>query len=250
MRDLYLFETDKVHMHRIKEICTRYSVKRNVERAVKEQPVIDVGCWKSAINSKEISLYLVRGYNGISELGEAIIELNPDNYTVLIAEKLSEIIEYICASFRPAGVLMKPAQYSDTEKIFDDIYSDYNKTLARPSSVRFRFKIRSQEFSVSMDKILYLEAANKKMLLCTEGQTFEFYMSSEDILKQLPDTFLRIHKSFIVNADRIKLADFKNMSVTLDDDSEIYISRTYKNVLSEFMKRRKSDTARMKEGVT
>lgn len=249
MKDLFIFEPDKNHMIRIKDICTHYSVKRNIDIDIKERTVIDGGYCKPSISSREISMYLVRGYDGISELGQVIRELNPDNYTVLIAEKLTEIIDYICSSFRPAGVLMKPTQYSEAEKIFDDIYSDYYKTIAQNNSTRFRFKIRSQEFSIASDKILYFEAANKKMLLCTEGQTFEFYMSSEDVMKQLPNTFLKIHKSYIINAERIKLADFKNMSVTLDDGSEVYVSRTYKGELLEYIKRSKLSLSDQKEGI-
>lgn len=65
----------------------------------------------------------------------------------------------------------------------------------------------------------------------TSGQAFEFYMSSEEAIRQLPDSFIRIHKSFIVNMAHISVADYKSMTVTLDDGSVVPVSRTCKKSL-------------------
>lgn len=234
MLDIYLFEPDKIHVKKIREICAEYAIKHNTDPKLKAFEGIPESIKCSEVYGGETSLYMIKGHDRINTLAASISEVNPENYTVLIADGLNEIMRYISADFRPSGVLIKPAEYAAVEKIFNDIYSDYKKSGG--ANVRqFRFKIRSREYSVNTDSILYFEALNKKIMLRTAGQAFEFYMPMEDILKNLPDNFVRIHKSYIVNKRHITVADYKNMAVTLDDDSTIFISRTYKKDLQSAM---------------
>lgn len=232
MLDIYLFEPDKAHTKLIREICAEYAIKHNTDPKVKAFEEIPEAVGRGDFPS-ETSLYMIRGNERINMLAVDISCVNPENYTVLIADGLNEIMRYISADFRPSGVLIKPAEYGTVEKIFNDIYSDYKKRGGEKVR-QFRFKIRSREYSVNADSILYFEAMNKKIMLRTAGQAFEFYMPMEDILKNLSEDFVRIHKSYIVNTQHITVADYKNMTVTLDDDSVIFISRTYKkNLQSE-----------------
>ena len=92
---------------------------------------------------------------------------------------------------------------------------------------------------MALEKIMFFETLNKKMVMRTSGQAFEFYMSSEEAIRQLPDSFIRIHKSFIVNMAHISVADYKSMTVTLDDGSVVPVSRTCKKELISAMERRK-----------
>lgn len=234
MLDIYLFEPDKIHVKKIREICAEYAIKHNTDPKVKAFEEIPERIKCGEVYGSETSLYMIKGDDRINTLAVSISEVNPENYTVLIADGLKEIMRYISADFRPSGVLIKPAEYGAAEKIFNDIYSDYKKHGGEKVR-QFRFKIRSREYSVNVDNILYFEAMNKKIMLRTAGQAFEFYMPMEDILKNLSENFVRIHKSYIVNTRHIAVADYKNMTVTLDDNSAIFISRTYKKNLQSAM---------------
>jgi hypothetical protein len=235
MLDIYLFEPDIVHQAAIREICTQYSVKHNTDSAFKATEVIPEKINRDEGYGEETSLYMIKGDEHIESLAVSIYEINNSNYTVLIADGLQDILACISSSFKPSGILMKPAEYEAAEKILNDIYADFKRSGA-VSGQQFRFKIRSREYSVDVNSILYFEAANKKMILRTAGQAFEFYMSAEDVISRLPEGFARIHKSYIVNTKHITVADFKNMTVTLNDGSVIFVSRTYKSNLQEAMK--------------
>lgn len=232
MLDIYLFEPDTAHRKIMKDICTAYAIKRNIDHNFKSRDEIPKSISCTEGYSVEAALYIIKSSERIKTLAVSISKINYDNYTVLIADSLDDILAYISAEFRPAGVLIKPAEYPAAEKIFDDIYEDHKKRSSVSSS-QFRFKIRSREYSIGTEAILYFEASNKKTVLRTTGQAFEFYMSFDEVLKKLPDCFVQIHKSYIVNTKHIAVSDYKNMSVELDDGSVIYISRTYKKNLQD-----------------
>lgn len=230
MFDVYLFEPDKVHQQAIRDIFARYSIKRNNRSDIKVISEIPEMINISDGFSSETAVYIISCGQNTAALSESISEINSSNYKVLMADGVEDVLAYTTPALRPAGIIIRPAEYSAVEKLLDEIYADYKRFSSRKQGL-FRFKIRSREYAVSADNILYFEATGKKMILRTVSQAFEFYMSAEEILKNLPDRFVRIHKSFIVNIDRIAVADYKNMTAELDDGSVVYISRTYKDEL-------------------
>lgn len=235
MLDIYVFEPDENHLERLKEICIAYSVKSNYNMNIQTYDYIPESIDESLCGS-EISLYMVKGSTKIHNLGNDINLLNPQNYTVLIVSAPSEVINCISASFRPSGIIINPADCDDTQRIISDIISDYKKSA--DNDIQFRFKIRSREFSVGMNSIIYFEAANKKIILYTLSQAFEFYMTIDDVLSKLDSNFIRVHKSYIINLNHVSVVDYKDMTVCFSDGSSAYISRTYKKALQEAYARR------------
>jgi DNA-binding LytR/AlgR family response regulator len=57
-----------------------------------------------------------------------------------------------------------------------------------------------------------------------------------NIASRLPDIFLRIHRSFIVNTDKIKEASYDEVRV---DDVRLNIGRSYRNEVKEILNRYK-----------
>ncbi|MDE5952294.1 MAG: LytTR family transcriptional regulator, partial [Acetatifactor sp.] len=55
------------------------------------------------------------------------------------------------------------------------------------------------DYYVPMGDIVYLESAGRKIRLVTLRETHEFYGSLKDIIKNLSEDFLVIHKSYVVN---------------------------------------------------
>ena len=54
----------------------------------------------------------------------------------------------------------------------------------------------------------------------------------------LPDIFLRIHRSFIINTDRIKEVSYDELRV---DDVRLNIGRSYRKVVKEILNSNKSN---------
>ena len=232
MTDIFLFEPDRKICGDIQDIFADYSIRKNIDH----RPVNIINDIPEKLPKElytaETALYIIGCGSETIRLAADIAAVNPLNYIIMLADSLEDILMCVSPVFRPSGILMKPIDRKAAEQMFDSIFSDLHSSRTEEL---FRFKIRSREYSVSADSILFFEALNKKMILRTDGQQFEFYMSSEEILKQLPEYFVKIHKSYIVNTKYISLADYKNMTVTMCDGSQVYISRTYKKALAEAM---------------
>jgi len=90
------------------------------------------------------------------------------------------------------------------------------------------FTIRSnrQTVKVHFDKLVYVESLDDYIKLHLEGG--EAHMSKEKISRleeSLPDNFLRIHRSFLVNSRKISSFTRENV---VANGNELPISRTYK----------------------
>lgn len=239
MLNIYLFEPDDEYREKIHSFFIGYSVKNNLEIEFHSENVSQPEL-SAERYTQNVSVYMLDGSLDIRSISIGISLLNPCNYIVIIADDINEILAGIAPEYRISGVIMKPVEYEQVRSVLNSICRDYKKLCAK-AETQFRFRIRSREYCVALEKIMFLETLNKKMIMRTSGQAFEFYMSSEEAMKQLSDSFIRIHKSFIVNMAHISVADYKSMTVTLDDGSVILMSRTYKKELISAMERRRAD---------
>ena len=83
---------------------------------------------------------------------------------------------------------------------------------------------------------MLIEVQSKKIKFHTDSQIFEFYDSLESVMNSAPDYFLRIHRSYVVNANYIKEVNYKERTLLMKDESQIFFSRNYCDNLKEFFK--------------
>jgi two-component system response regulator AgrA len=156
----------------------------------------------------------------------------PHDYLVFVGNDAVDAVRCITPAARPSGFVFRPADKATVEQLLEEINSDF---IASGGGERFLFKIQSSSYSVPTGKIVYFEADSKKVRLRTDAQEFTFYDSMDALEKRLSPVFMRIHKSFLVNTDRIESVDFANMTVLFDEGSSAFISRTRKAALRAFM---------------
>lgn len=79
---------------------------------------------------------------------------------------------------------------------------------------------------VKLDDILYLESLSDYVKIHTKEQILTTREIISAFEESLPETFIRIHRSFIINQDHV--GQFNTTSVKLNE-TELPISRTYKS---------------------
>ena len=97
----------------------------------------------------------------------------------------------------------------------------------------FRFLTGRQEEEWSpfpIEDIAYIESLQKKTWFYVDSEQFCTSHTLKDLQVRLPKTFLRIHRSYIVNIlaiERISRDITSNLLLTLKDGTELPVSQTY-----------------------
>ncbi|MGE7999576.1 LytTR family DNA-binding domain-containing protein [Lysinibacillus sp. NPDC093190] len=101
----------------------------------------------------------------------------------------------------------------------------------------FQFLTGKQEEEwnpVAIEKISHIESLQKKTWFYVEGEQFKTSITLKELQMRLPSSFIRIHRSYIVNIHFIKkmARDLtSNFIITLKDGSELPVSQSYLNNL-------------------
>ncbi|MBQ9233430.1 MAG: LytTR family transcriptional regulator DNA-binding domain-containing protein [Lachnospiraceae bacterium] len=175
----------------------------------------------------------------IEKLIDNIRNANKDNYVVIMANDIEDIVKYTTPMIRPVGCMFRPASKKHIGHIIDQIENACSKET---DNHIITFKIKSKEYYVNCNNVIMIEAANKKIILYTESQEFEFYDSMDRIMNKLPDYFYRTHKSYVVNMKKIIEVDYKSMEIYLEDELVADLSRSNKPGFMERQERFKEDS--------
>ncbi|MDZ7899687.1 MAG: LytTR family DNA-binding domain-containing protein [Arcicella sp.] len=99
-------------------------------------------------------------------------------------------------------------------------------------------KENGKMLKLELSDIIYAEALADYVKIITNERTIITLSTFGKIEKSLPTkSFARVHKSFIINTNKIKSIDSADSLVTLNNKTEITLGRTYK---SEFLAKIKS----------
>ncbi len=133
--------------------------------------------------------------------------------------------------------LLKPVSFIRFKKCVDRIIDDLNKQTKNFEKPDYFFvDDDGKKLKINFDNIIYVEGAGNYIIIVTPESKKIIYKSMNAIQDILPsDRFIRVHKSYIVAANRI-LA-IRGNQITLDiksPDKVIPIGITYKeNVLKK-----------------
>ena len=150
------------------------------------------------------------------------------------------------ASMSPA-VYMRPSVHADS-LLIRPLQKDMMRTVLREFITAYTgqedhtdrsFSIETQEGRVMVpyNDIYYFESRAKKIYLRTLNEEYGFYDTLDELEKRLPEQFLRCHRSFIANAGKVKRIRLSQNYITLQEEFEIPLSRSYKPVWKDYGKK-------------
>ncbi|MEZ7170334.1 LytR/AlgR family response regulator transcription factor [Sporosarcina sp. OR05] len=113
------------------------------------------------------------------------------------------------------------------------VYRTQTSELSNPQPVRLLTgKADNEWFPIQTDRITHLESFQKKTFFYTEDGQYSIANTLKELEKKLPPSFLRIHRSYIVNTaciERISRDFSSNLQVIITDGTELPISQKYVN---------------------
>lgn len=168
------------------------------------------------------------------DLAAHIRKFNKDAYIIFTSAHLEYIlIAYKCKTF---DFIPKPLSIERIEETILRLIDDVGYGGKTSSFI----KIDNKNTIINEDNINFIKKDGMKLIFYTNTRTYEVYGSFNKISEDLPDNFVRCHKSYIANVDKISdvhMSDntiiFKNRD---NNETHCYIGPKYKNNLMEVLK--------------
>ena len=164
------------------------------------------------------------------EFIKMIRNINEKVIIIFLADQINEI--KICLEIQPFLLLNKPFNQKDVEK---NILITYKKLMKTPAF--FEYKFNRCFFKISLKDIIYYESDRKTIFINTIYGVEKIYGKKlddiEEKLKECKITFLRIHKSILVNF--LFVTKIAKGQVILKNKVELPMSENgYKNIQKRF----------------
>ncbi len=71
--------------------------------------------------------------------------------------------------------------------------------ILKRKNERFEFQIGKEYYYIPMGDIVFFESMGRKVRIITLQHTYEFYGRLKEIIKRLPEDFIFIHQSYLIN---------------------------------------------------
>jgi len=160
-------------------------------------------------------------------------ELTGINFMKIVGNKMKYILTTAYAEYALEGYehnvvdyLLKPISFTRFEK--SALKAQERFAVNQDSQDSYFFvKSSGQQHKVNFNDILFIESIKDYVNIKTENQEYIVLDTLKSLENQLPENFARVHKSFIINIDKIEKMDVKNVSI--NSDIEIPIGETYKS---------------------
>ena len=163
------------------------------------------------------------------QLAEKVRAHNKNCYIIFTTGHLEyAMVAYKLKTF---DYLPKPITYERLEDTVVRLFDDINGMPKR------YIKIDNKNTMVDENEINYIRRDGMKLVFHTDTKDYEAYTSFNKIQNSLPDNFIRCHKSFMANVNKIVNVEPVSNMIFFENNSCCDIGPKYKNDLMEVMKK-------------
>ena len=130
--------------------------------------------------------------------------------------------------------------FEDMEERIEATLDQIHKYLSEHEQLEddyFKVKSFGTIRQINTKDILFFETSPKKhvIVLHLSDEILEFSGSLSDVEEQVSDSFIRSHRSFLVNKDKIKAFDSKNLTVSLEGQKKALVSRAMRKHMKDIL---------------
>lgn len=160
-------------------------------------------------------------------------KLHSEAMIIPIADITVPPSEYVCPEIRPYTLFWKPLNAPMLKNSVMDILSYiFSKEESEQENV-FKLATKRETRYIPYSNIIYFEARDKKIFVRLKYREICFYSTLGNLEKELPEEFIRCHKSFIVNSTYIRELDWADNMIYMNDKIRVPLSRSYRNLFRE-----------------
>lgn len=193
---------------------------------IASHPLIDMNCYEISGADALNGLLLFR-----KDYEEAFL--------LVIADASINPMMYLKPGIRPDSLLLRP--YDEgmlKDKISEMISVNLSKNQRGNNENVFFYEDREGRLSIPYRDIYYMESREKKIFVRTLHDEYGINHTLDQLEQELPKNFVRCHRSFIVNKDKISDVFLSQNCILLKDEFDVPLSRSYKPELKGWKKDR------------
>lgn len=126
----------------------------------------------------------------------------------------------------PLDFLVKPVKKEDVLRVMQR-YLDINQNKC----IHFTYQKAHKRCSILYEDILYFRSIGRKIEIVSWSENIEFYGKLRDVLEQLSDNFIQIHKSYLVNKTYIR--EYAYEYIIMYNGEQLSISKPWRNKIQD-----------------
>lgn len=158
----------------------------------------------------------------------AVRALCPSADLLLVVDAGVSPMLYIRPGVMPSGLLQRPAETGEVLEALDDFAAHVVARLGGEAGGAFRIEGREGIVRVPYESIVCFESRAKRISVRTRREEHAYYDTLERLEGELPECFLRCHRSYIANLRRVRHLDLREGVLEMDEGSRVPVSRTYR----------------------
>lgn len=164
---------------------------------------------------------------------EVIRKKNTSAIILLIADATISPLVYMKPSIMAASLLLRPFDQIMLEGTVKELLETFIEKDKDNTEEVFIVDNRDEKIRIPYNRICYFEAREKKIYLCLEDKEYSFYDTMGNLEKELPEYFVRCHRSFIINNKKLVKVYLSQNEIELEDEIFVPFSRSYRDVVKE-----------------
>lgn len=163
---------------------------------------------------------------------------------LVIADASVSPMVYMTPEIRATTLLLRPFTQAMSQQVINQFFSFlYREQKEKDNDRKLVIENREGTISIPFSKIYYIEVSGKKIYVRLKDREYSRYDTMDAIVKQLPDNFIRCHRSFVVNTSFITKVKLSENTIYLEDDMMVPLARSFKADVKEFMNQGKKRVA-------
>jgi two-component system LytT family response regulator len=188
--------------------------------------------FKPDIALLDIELSIDDKINGL-ETAKIILNICPNIRFIFV----TGYTNYALDSFvvHPYDYILKPINVPKLRETISSlaatIHIDHRETDNKDKRDRIIIRNKKEMFFIRLDEILFAEKFNKEVLIHVIGNTYKAQQTLSGLEEMLNDDFIRVHKSFIVNKNKIsRVCEISNRAyeIGFEESEEVAFMSRYK----------------------
>lgn len=170
---------------------------------------------------------ILKDEDGI-QFAKELLEKRPDIKIIFITGYLNQTRRLFTVG--AVRFLVKPIKDEELKIVLEDVISQ----LESEKKTFITLKVHKKIIKLKAQDIYYIESRTRVVNIYGKDSEQSVHIKLDEFMKQMPDMFLRVHKSYAVNMDKIQY--FSAEGVILQNGQKVSISRSkYKEAKERFL---------------